>query len=132
LIAKTLTLLLQLPEVALETTGVETIRQLDMAGTDVLCDIVDAIKVRSDLTSSAIIERFRGTVYYDRLCELASTGTELEDSAVRTEFTDAMIRLHLMAIDQETRKIAASSSKLSEEDKQKLRDLQRERLELKK
>jgi ABC-type phosphate transport system auxiliary subunit len=103
-----------------------------MAGTDVLCDIVDAIKVRSDLTSSAIIERFRGTVYYDRLCELASTGTELEDSAVRTEFTDAMIRLHLMAIDQETRKISASSSKLSEEDKQKLRDLQRERLELKK
>jgi DNA primase len=131
LIGKTLSLLLQLPEVALDAPDTGTIRQLELAGVEVLSDIIDVIKVRSDLTSSAIIERFRGTVYYDRLCELASTGTELEDEAVKTEFSDAINRLHLMAIDQETRNIAEQSTTLSEEDKQKLRNLQRERLALK-
>jgi hypothetical protein len=83
------------------------------------------------LTTSAIIERFREKVYYDRLCELASSNIDLEDDAVKTEFTDAINRLHLMAIDQETGIITSRSTKLSEEDKIKLRNLQQERLALK-
>ncbi len=105
---------------------------IELPGIDVLAEIIELIKNRSTLTSSAIIERFRGTVYYERLCELASTGTELDNEAVKTEFFDAMNRLHLMAIDQESRKITAGSTKLSEEDKTRLRDLQQERLSLKK
>ncbi len=131
LIGKTLTLLLNQPELGHEVSNLEYLRLLELAGMDVLSEIIDIIKGRPNLTSSAIIERFRQTVYYDRLCELASSGIELGDDAVKTEFLDAINRLHLMAIDQETRKITACSTKLSEENKIRLRSLQQERLALK-
>jgi DNA primase len=131
LIGKTLTLLLNQPALGHEVSNLEYLRLLELAGMDVLSEIIDIIKTRPNLPSSAIIERFRQTVYYDRLCELASSGIELGDEAVKTEFLDAINRLHLMAIDQETKKITARSTKLSEEDKLRLRSLQQERLALK-
>jgi hypothetical protein len=97
----------------------------------VLCLIISTSKASPDLTTSAIIERFREKVYYDRLCELASYNIDLGDDAIKIEFIDAINRLHLMAIDQETGKITAPSTKLSEEDKLRLRSLQQERLALK-
>ncbi|GMR05760.1 MAG: DNA primase [Gammaproteobacteria bacterium] len=131
LIGKTLTLLLNQPELGREVSNLEYLRLLELAGMDVLSEIIDLIKGRPNLTSSAIIERFRQTVYYDRLCELASSGIELGDVAVKTEFLDAINRLHLMSIDQETKKITSRSTKLSEKDKMRLRSLQQERLALK-
>lgn len=98
---------------------------------EVLCLIISTIKDSPNLTTSAIIERFREQVYYDRLSELASSSIDLGDEAVKIEFADAINRLHLMAIDQETGKITARSTKLSEEDKLTLRRLQQERLALK-
>ncbi len=131
LIGKTLTLLLNQPQLGHEVSNLDYLRLLELAGMDVLSEIIEIIKGRPGLTSSAIIERFRQTVYYDRLCELASPGIELEDDAVKTEFLDAINRLHLMAIDQETKKITARSTKLGEEDKIRLRSLQQQRLALK-
>ncbi|MGB5308572.1 MAG: DNA primase [Arenicellales bacterium] len=131
LIGKTLSLLLNQPEVALGVDNLEHLQSLELAGMDVLCQIIEIINISPDLTTSAIIERFREKVYYDRLCELASSNIDLEDDAVKTEFTDAINRLHLMAIDQETGIITSRSTKLSEEDKIKLRNLQQERLALK-
>ncbi len=131
LIGKTLTLLLNQPQLGHEVRNLDYLRLLELAGMDVLSEIIELIKGRPDLTSSAIIERFRQTVYYDRLCELASSGIELGDDAVRIEFLDAINRLHLMAIDQETQKITALSTKLSEDDKIRLRSLQQQRLSLK-
>lgn len=131
LIGKTLSLLLNQPEMALGVDNLAHLQSLELAGTDVLCQIIEIINISPDLTTSAIIERFREKVYYDRLCELASSNIDLEDDAVKTEFTDAINRLHLMAIDQETGIITSRSTKLSEEDKIKLRNLQQERLALK-
>ena len=131
LIGKTLSLLLNQPEMALWVENLEHLQSLELAGVDVLCQIIEIIKISPDLTTSAIIERFREKVYYDRLCELASSNIDLEDDAVKTEFTDAINRLHLLAIDQETGIITSRSTKLSEEDKIKLRNLQQERLALK-
>ncbi len=131
LIGKILTLLLTQPQLGHAVSNLEYLRLLELAGMDVLCQIIDTIKSRPNLTSSAIIERFRQTVYYDRLCELAASGIELGDEAVKTEFLDAINRLYLMAIDQETRKITARSTRLTEEDKMRLRSLQQERLALK-
>ena len=131
LIGKTLSLLLNQPEMALGVDNLEHLQSLELAGMDVLCQIIEIINISPDLTTSAIIERFREKVYYDRLCELASSNIDLEDDAVKTEFTDAINRLHLMAIDQETGIITSRSTKLSEEDKIKLRNLQQERLALK-
>ena len=131
LIGKTLNLLLNQPGMALEVSNLERLQHLELAGMDVLCLIISTIKASPDLTTSAIIERFREKVYYDRLCELASSNIDLGDDAINTEFIDAINRLHLMAIDQETGKITAPSTKLSEEDKLRLRSLQQERLALK-
>ena len=131
LIGKTLSLLLDQPMMALDVPNLERLRSLELAGMDVLCQIIESIKVSPDLTTSAIIERFREKIYYDRLCELASSRIDLEDDAVKTEFTDAINRLHIMAIDQETGKITSRSTKLNEEDKLRLRNLQQERLALK-
>lgn len=131
LIGKTLSLLLEQPAMAIEVSNLEQLQSLELAGMDVLCLIISTIKDSPNLTTSAIIERFREKVYYDRLNELASSSIDLGDDAVKTEFTDAISRLHLMAIDQETGKIIARSTKLSEEDKLTLRRLQQERLALK-
>ena len=131
LISKTLSLLLDQPAMALEVSKLEHLQSLELAGIDVLCEIINTIKISPDLTTSAIIERFREKVYYNRLCELASSNIDLGDDAVKTEFTDAVNRLYLMAIDQETEKITARSTKLSEQDKLRLRSLQQERLALK-
>ena len=131
LIGKTLSLLLDQPKMALEISNLDHLKTLELAGMDVLCQIIDVIKVSPDLTTSAIIERFREKIYYDRLCELASSNIDLEDNEVKTEFTDAINRLHLMAIDQETGKITSRSTKLNDEDKLRLRNLQQERLALK-
>jgi len=131
LIGKTLSLLLEQPAMALEVSNLEYLQSLELAGMDVLCLIINTIKDSPDLTTSAIIERFREKVYYDRLSELASSSIDLGNDAVKTEFADAINRLHLMAIDQETGKITARSTKLSEEDKLTLRRLQQERLALK-
>ena len=131
LIGKTLSLLLNQPAMALEVNNLEHLQSLELAGMDVLCQIIEIIKISPELTTSAIIERFREKIYYDRLCELASSNIDLGDDAVETEFTDAINRLHLMAIDQETGKITSRSTKLSDEDKIKLRNLQQERLALK-
>ena len=131
LIGKTLSLLLNQPAMALEVKNLEHLQSLELAGMDVLYQIIELIKISPDLTTSAIIERFREKIYYDRLCELASSNIDLGDDAVETEFTDAINRLHLMAIDQETGKITSRSTKLSDEDKIKLRNLQKERLALK-
>ena len=131
LIGKTLSLLLNQPAMALEVKNLEHLKSLELAGMDVLYQIIEIIKISPDLTTSAIIERFREKIYYDRLCELAGSNIDLGDDAVETEFTDAINRLHLMAIDQETGKITSRSTKLSDEDKIKLRNLQQERLALK-
>lgn len=131
LIGKTLSLLLNQPAMALEVNNLDHIQSLELAGMDVLCEIIETIKISPGLTTSAIIERFREKIYYDRLCELASSNIDLEEDAVKTEFTDAINRLHLMAIDQETGKITSRSTKLNEEEKIKLRNLQQERLALK-
>lgn len=131
LISKTLGLLLDQPAMALEVSKLEHLQSLELAGIDVLCEIINTIKISPGLTTSAIIERFREKVYYDRLCELASSNIDLGDDAVKTEFRDAVNRLYLMAIDQETEKITARSTKLSEQDKLRLRSLQRERIALK-
>jgi DNA primase len=131
LIGKTLSLLLEQPAMALDVSNLEYLQNLEVAGMEVLCLIISTIKDSPNLTTSAIIERFREQVYYDRLSELASSSIDLGDEAVKIEFADAISRLHLMAIDQETGKITARSTKLSEEDKFTLRRLQQERLALK-
>ena len=131
LIGKTLSLLLNQPAMAIEVNNLEQLQRLEVAGMDVLCQIIETIKISPGLTTSAIIERFREKIYYDRLCELASSNIDLEEDAAKTEFTDAINRLHIMAIDQETGKIASRSTKLNEEEKIKLRNLQQERLALK-
>ena len=131
LITKTLSLLLDQPAMAVEVSNLEHIKSLELAGIDVLCQIIEIIKVSPNLKTSAIIERFREKNYYDRLCELASSNIELGIDAAKTEFTDAINRLHIMAIDQETGKITSCSSKLSEEDKLRLRNLQQQRRTLK-
>ena len=131
LISKTLSLLLEQPAMALDVSNLEFLQNLELAGMDVLCLIISTIKDSPNLTTSAIIERFREQVYYDRLSELASSSIDLGDEAVKIEFADAINRLHLMAIDQETGKITTRSTKLNEEDKLTLRRLQQERLALK-
>jgi DNA primase len=131
LISRLLRHLLNEPTLAMTVDDMALLRKLELAGMDVLCRIIDTIQSRPDLTISAIIERFRGTPYYERLCELAGSPTGLDETAANSEFGDAIDRLRLMAIDQETGKLTARSTKLSEDDKTELRRLQKQRLALK-
>jgi len=127
-VTRALELLLHEPSLALNAAeSLAKLRQLELPGIDILCQIMTAIVARPSMTSSAIIERFRDTPYYDRLCELAGSPGVMDETQQEREFRAVTGRLKLMAINQETGKLAAMSSTLSNEEKGTLRQLYQEK-----
>ena len=129
-VSRALELLLHEPSLGLQAEKIDRLEQLDVPGVDTLCRIIATIVAVKNITSSAIIERFRDTPYYGRLCELASSSGCDDSTQNALEFHSVMGRLELMAINQETGKLAARSSTLSKDEKEQLRKLYTEKREL--
>ena len=122
-ITRALELLLHEPGLAADADYLDRLQILELPGMDILCQIIGTIMIAPNITSSAIIERFRDTPYYDRLCELAGTAGVHDENENEKEYRAVIGRLRLMAINQETGKLAARSSTLSKDEKDKLREL---------
>ncbi len=129
-VSRALELLLHEPNLAFRVEGLERLQHLEVPGMDTLCRIIATIIAVKNITSSAIIERFRDTPYYGRLCELAASSGFEDAEQNAAEFQSVMGRLALMTIDQETGKLAARSSTLSKVEKDQLRKLYTEKREL--
>ncbi|HBE92725.1 MAG TPA: DNA primase, partial [Gammaproteobacteria bacterium] len=131
-VTRALELLLHEPALAADSQHLDTLQCLELPGMDTLCQIIAIIVARPDIASSAIIERFRDTLYYNRLCELAGSAGIHDETKNEKEFHAVIGRLKLMAINQETGKLAlaARSSTLSGDEKATLRKLYQEKREL--
>ena len=86
-VRKAITLLLYQPAMAqswLTTTEhSQQLLKLDLPGMELLIEVLEILKANPNLSTSALIERWRGTATANHLSKLASSQPELEDPAAQ-------------------------------------------------
>ncbi len=103
-VRKAITYLLHQPTVAKNwiDTGKNTdiLKNIDLPGMDLLLEVLEILKINPDLSTSALIERWRETPSARHLAKLASEQPELDDSAaLEIEFIAIMDSLIKQSID---------------------------------
>lgn len=107
-VRKAITLLLHQPSIAkswLKSTennpeNHQKLEKLDLPGMELLLEVLEILKVSPDLSTSALIERWRETPSGNHLAKLASWQPELEDSdALEIEFFALMTALKKQSVD---------------------------------
>lgn len=78
----------------------EVLKTLDLPGMDLLLEVLEILRVRPDLSTSALIERWRETPSGSHLAKLAAEQPELDDSAaLEIEFIAIMDALKKQSVD---------------------------------
>ncbi|GMR16071.1 MAG: DNA primase [Gammaproteobacteria bacterium] len=103
-VRKAITYLLHQPAIAKRwnDTGRNTdvLKTIDLPGMDLLLEVLEILKVSPDLSTSALIERWRETPSGNHLAKLASEQPELDDSAaLEVEFIATMDALLKQSVD---------------------------------
>lgn len=107
-VRKAITLLLHQPSIAKSwvqnlENGAESnneLDKLDLPGMDLLLEVLEILKISPDLSTSALIERWRDTPSGNHLAKLASWQPELDDSAaLEIEFLALMNALKKQSVD---------------------------------
>ena len=103
-VRKAITYLLHQPSVAKtwrnEGRDSSILKTLDLPGVDLLLEVLEILEKSPDLTTSALIERWRETPSASHLAKLASEQPELDDSsALEIEFIAVMDALKKQSID---------------------------------
>ena len=89
-------LLLQRPALVEHALPAELIRQLHLPGTDVLAQLIEFLTQEPHLTTSALLERFRGSEQEAALWKLATWDHLVPESGMENEFADAMTQLETL------------------------------------
>ena len=118
---KAITLLVQHPELAAESGDVEELRDSDLPGAPLLAELVALLADRPNLTTAAIVERYRGRDSARHLSSLAAAHLDLREG-LDQEFRDCLRRLVRQSrkrMDDERVKILGAKpvSRLSEEER---------------
>ncbi len=104
-VRKAITLLLNQPGIAQhwlqsETSNSDELAKLDLPGMDLLLEVLEILRIHPDLSTSALIERWRETPSGNHLAKLASEQPELDDSAaLEIEFIAVMNALKKQSVD---------------------------------
>lgn len=103
-VRKALTYLMNQPNIAKnwnsEGKNTDILKNIDMPGMDLLLEVLEILKVSPDLTTSALIERWRETPSANHLAKLASEQPELDDNAaLEVEFIAVMDTLIKQSVD---------------------------------
>jgi len=102
-VRKAITLLLYQPSLAqqwLKSNNTDELAKLDLAGMDLLLEVLEILRISPDLSTSALIERWRETPTANHLAKLASWQPELDDSeALEIEFSALMGALNKQSVD---------------------------------
>ena len=78
----------------------DTLQNIDLPGMELLLEVLEILKLNPDLSTSALIERWRETPSANHLAKLASEEPELEESsAIEVEFFAVMDILIKQSID---------------------------------
>ncbi|MCK4864800.1 MAG: DNA primase [Gammaproteobacteria bacterium] len=104
-VRKAITLLLNQPSIAQhwlqsEASNSDELTKLDLPGMDLLLEVLEILRINPDLSTSALIERWRETPSGSHLAKLASEQPELDDSAaLEVEFIAVMNALKKQSVD---------------------------------
>ena len=104
-VRKAITLLLHQPSIAQQwlqsdTNNSNELAKLDLPGMDLLLEVLEILRINPDLSTSALIERWRETPSASHLAKLASWESELDDSAaLEIEFIALMNALKKQSVD---------------------------------
>ena len=94
-VRRAIRMLLHEPSLAKHAVDVGEVRESDAAGADLLRDLVETLHRRPDLTTGAVLERFRDHEWFRWLEVLAHSAPEIPDPAARREEFTASLRLVL-------------------------------------
>lgn len=103
-VRKAITYILHQPAIAKNwhagQQNTDVLKTIDLPGMDLLLEVLEILKVNPDLSTSALIERWRETPSGNHLAKLASEQPELDDSAaLEVEFIATMDALLKQSVD---------------------------------
>ena len=103
-VRKAITYLLHHPGIAKNwnktSNNIDILKNLDLPGMDLLLKVLEILRVSPDLSTSALIERWRETPSGNHLAKLASESPELDDNdALQIEFIAIMNTLEKQSVD---------------------------------
>ncbi len=119
--------LLHQPELANTVDSVEALSEFHTPGIDFLCELIRFIQQHPQITTASILENWRDTKFERRLRELASEEATVNEIGVNDEeFRDSISRLiEANRHEFELFKMKSKPSELSEEQKQRYREMQK-------
>ena len=117
-------LLMQNPSLAKLGIDCAGLRGLQVPGVDLLIDVALQLELRPDLSTAALVERFRDTPHYGHLEKLA-VWEHLPEEHLETVYRDTISTLYGQLLDQEYAALIekSESTPLDTEDKQRLVEL---------
>lgn len=103
-VRKAITYLLHQPGIAKKwnesSNNIDILKNLDLPGMNLLLEVLEILRVNPDLSTSALIERWRETPSGNHLAKLASEQPELDDNAaLEDEFIAVMNLLIKQSVD---------------------------------
>jgi len=122
LVGKTVAILLQHPHLAQSAKNCDELGKLELAGMQILTNLLQLAQQHPNLNAAAILERWRGHKDAAYLGKLASKDLTIPDDGVKPEFLDCLSSLKGKLEDQRTDELLAKNS-LNESEKAELQKL---------
>ena len=126
LIGKIISMLLYQPDLGLRLKDLSGLDGVPLAGMDFLTELLQLIQANTAINCAGILEHWRDSRYEARLKQLAASNNELfsVSTNLESEFDDAISRLLDLKTRKKLQQLANTRpSKMSEEDKEALRNL---------
>lgn len=125
-----LALLVQNPSLGELAEGLEQVVDPPVKGAELLRHLVDLCRERPNLSTAQVLEKLRDHPAHAHLVKLALWDLPGESEGYATEFLDSLARLRLQVLDEEEKQFSRIAG-LSDEEKQRLRAIQAEKIALK-
>jgi DNA primase len=100
LVRKVITWLLHYPSLGQGVTSTDHLRSLELPGVPLLLELVETLEGNPNLTTGALLERFRDHPSGRHLAKLAAEEVMVLDEGLEREFEDSLEKLHRLADDQ--------------------------------
>lgn len=120
-----LSILLHQPELIKITDDTSSISGVETPGIDLLIQVMETLRQNPDISSAALLERWRGREDEDILHKVAQWNPSIPDDGVESELKGALKKLHKLHQEQRTEKLLEKASRepLSPSEKQELQEL---------
>ena len=122
LVRRALLLLLNLPTLAQQVGDTQRLRQLQLPGMILLCDVLDLWRNHPHLSPGALVEHWRGQDNWRHLVKLMNAPLSIPEEGIADEFDGVLARFETMLNEQRFDELC-SKEPLTQEEKQELNRL---------